>query len=239
MANYTVSSEEDVSGVREVRFTVEVGDEQVPVLLYLPAEAANVPLVFIQHPATSGKDDNFVQGTASQWAREEGWACAGIDAAMHGERSDGDPMALFANPKAFPEICAQFAAEISASIDAIVEMNDIDTSRVGYASYSMGSMLGLHAVSGDDRFKAAAFFAVGAGNLAGPTAGDGSAIAGLTDVATLIVGKSDDELVPRASTEELYEAIGGVKELKWLPGGHFEMGADIRETAVEWLRAQL
>ena len=235
MANFTVTNERDVSGVREVRITIDMGEEQVPLLVYLPEKAAGAPLVFIQHPATSSKDDAFVQGTAAQWARDEGWTCAGIDAPNHGERL-GDPMSLFSDSDAFPAIRAQFAAEIAAAIDVIAETEDVDTGRVGYASYSMGSMLGIHAVAADPRFKAAAFFAVGAGQLAGPVAGNESAVPGLTDVATLIVGKSSDELVPRAATEELYEAIGGTKELKYLPGGHFEMGPDIVLTAVEWLR---
>ena len=239
MVHFEVKNERDVSGIREVRITLDVGDERVPLLAYLPEEPREAPLVFIQHPATSSKDDSFVQGTALQWAQRFSWACAGIDAPFHGERGRANPMSLFSDPGAFPKIRAQFAAEISVAIDALVEAEGVDDERVAYMSYSMGSMLGLHAVAGDPRFRAAAFFAVGAGSLAGPTDGDESAVPGLEGVATLIVGKQSDELVSRESTEELYEAIQGTKELKWLPGGHFEMGGDIVTTAEEWLRENL
>ncbi len=238
MTKFTVTNERDVSGAREVRITIDVGEQRVPLLAYLPAQSATAPLVFIQHPATGSKEDYFVQGTAALWTREEGWACAGIDAPQHGERG-GDPMSLFSNPHDFAAIRAQFANEIAAAIDTIAKTENVDATRTAYVSYSMGSMLGLHAVAADPRFKAAAFFAVGAGKLAGPVDGDGSPVPGLTGVATLIVGKQSDELVPRASTEELYEAIGGTKELKYLPGGHFEMGPDIATTAADWLHEHL
>jgi predicted esterase len=54
-----------------------------------------------------------------------------------------------------------------------------------------------------------------------------------------IVGKLHDELIPRAATEALYNALPGQKEITWLPGGHFEIGPDVVRAAGEWIRKWL
>jgi fermentation-respiration switch protein FrsA (DUF1100 family) len=103
----------------------------------------------------------------------------------------------------------------------------------------MGSMLGLPAVAIDGRFKAAVFCLVGEGGLAGAASGSTSYVAKLGRVAVRVVGKTHDELIPRESTEALYEALPGDKDIVWLPGGHFEIGPDVIKAAGEWLKEHL
>lgn len=225
--------------LREVRFSLEVAGERVPGLMFLPPEPEGpLPLVLIQHPATSTKDDYFVEEPAKAWAKR-GWACAGLDAPLHGERTVHDPMAIFRDRGRFPDIAAQFAAEVTAAIDTLAEAYPLDLSRLGFVGYSMGSMLGIPAVAADGRFKAAAFCLVGEGGLAGPASGPGSHVGGLAGVAVRILGKTNDELIPRQATESLYEALTGVKDLVWLPGGHFEIGPDVIRAAGDWLKEHL
>jgi len=225
--------------VREVRFWVEGPHEDVPGLAYLPATTdVPLPLVLIQHPAMSSKDDYFVADVARQWVRR-GWICGGIDAPLHGEREDYDPMAIFRDRERFPEIRAQFAAELSATLDALTDELPVDAARIGYVGYSMGSMLGVPAVAEDGRFRAAAFCLVGEGGLVGPAEGEGSMLAGLATVAVRIVGKEQDELIPRSATEALYDALPGTKDIVWLPGGHFEIGPDVVKAAGDWLKGRL
>lgn len=230
--------ERSAGGAREVRFSLLVAEEYVPGLLYLPQGGGPFPLVLIQHPATSSKDDFFVAGTARAWVRH-GWACGGIDAPFHGDRDRFDPMALFGDQGRLPAIRTQFAKEVSAVIDALAERYPVDTGRLGYAAYSMGSMLGVEAVARDGRFKAAALAAVGEGGLAGPATGPDSVVHNLAGVALRIIGKESDELIPREATERLYKALPGEKELAWLPGGHFSMGEDVIATLEEWLLGKL
>lgn len=225
--------------LREVRFSLEVGDERVPGLMFLPPEPEGpLPLVLIQHPATSSKDDYFVEEPAKAWARR-GWACAGLDAPLHGERTNHDPMAIFRDRGRFPAIAAQFAAEVTAVVDALARVYPLDLTRLGFAGYSMGSMLGIPAVSADGRFKAAVFCLVGEGGLAGPATGPESHVGGLARVAVRIVGKTNDELIPRQATEALYDALKGTKDIVWLPGGHFEIGPDVIKAAGDWLKEHL
>src|SRR6185436_4785804 len=97
----------------------------------------------------------------------------------------------------------------------------VNMERLGFVGYSMGSMLGLPAVARDGRFKAAAFCLVGEGGLVGAVEGPGADAPRLSGVAVRIVGKLQDQLIPRERTEALYESLPGQKDIRWLPGGHF------------------
>lgn len=222
-----------------VRFSFELNGERVPGIAWMPSEATEpMPLVFIQHPATSSKDDYFITQPGQLWARHD-WICVGLDAPMHGNREDFDPMGLFREKDRYPVIAAQFAAEVSAAIDHLAERFPINMSRLGYVGYSMGSMLGIPAVSRDGRFRAAAFCLVGEGGLAGPASGEGSDVPGLRNVAVRIVAKQQDELIPREATEALFNALEGEKDLLWRPGGHFEIGPDVIDAAGDWMKRHL
>lgn len=225
--------------IREVRFSFDLAGETVPGLLYLPTEWAEpVPLVLIQHPGMGSKDDYFVAEVARQWARR-GWACGGLDAPLHGERAGHDPMSLFRQPEKFPALRAQFAAEVTTCIDLLAASYPVNLGRLGFAGYSMGSMLGIPAVARDGRFKAAAFCLVGEGGIVGEVEGPDADVPRLGGVAVRVVGKLQDQLIPRASTEALYNALPGTKDIAWLPGGHFEIGPDVITSAGDWLKAKL
>lgn len=58
-------------------------------------------------------------------------------------------------------------------------------------------------------------------------------------MAVRIVAKTSDELIPRAATEALYEALPGEKDIVWLPGGHFEIGPNVIEAAGDWMKRWL
>jgi len=239
MANALQTHELPMGNLREVQFWFREGPEHVPGLLYLPAEHAEpMPLVLIQHPGMGSKEDYFVADVAKAWARR-GWICAGLDAPLHGERASADPMSLFRNPERYPEIRAQFAAEVRTMLELLPERFPIDTGRVGFVGYSMGSMLGIPAVARSGKFKAAAFCLVGEGGLVGAAEGPDSDIPLLKDVAVRVVGKLQDQLIPRERTEALYNALPGEKDIRWFPGGHFEIGPDVIRAAEEWLLAKL
>lgn len=231
------ASEQLIGDLREVHFFLDVDGEAVPGLLVLATDPAEPPpLLLLQHPATSSKDDYFVREVALRWA-QRGWACAGIDAPLHGERRLYDPLSLFRDPSRYGAITAQFAREVGATVDELRARYGLSASRLGYVGYSMGSMLGIPAVARDGRFNAAAFCLVGEGGMVGPARGPD--VQALADVAVRIVGKLGDELIPRAATEALYDALPGRKEIVWLPGGHFEIGPDVVRAAEEWMKLWL
>ncbi|MDZ7728175.1 MAG: hypothetical protein U5Q44_08235 [Dehalococcoidia bacterium] len=235
-----LSTREDMeNGLRSVRFSFTCDGERVPGVAWMPAgEDEPMPLVFIQHPATSSKDDFFVEEPGRLWA-QRGWICAGLDAPMHGERNPSDPMRLLQERDRYPEVVAQFARELTMAVDELAASYPVDMGRLGYVGYSMGSMLGVPAVARDGRFAAASFCLVGEGGMVGPASGEGSDIPGLATVAVRIVAKEQDELIPRQATEALYEALPGEKDLVWKPGGHFEIGQDVIVAAGDWLHRRL
>jgi predicted esterase len=228
-----------IDDLLEVRFSFECDGEYVPGLMYLPAEPEeDLPFVLIQHPGMGSKDDYFVADVARMWARR-GWICAGLDAPMHGERRDHDPMALFRDRDRYPEVARAFAAEVAMMLDLVGAEYPVDTARLGFTGFSLGSMLGIPAVGTHGGFKVAAFCLVGEGGLVGPVTGPDSHVAGLAATAVRVVAKTNDELIPRAATEALYEALPGKKDIVWLPGGHFEIGPDVIQAAGDWLKAEL
>jgi predicted esterase len=239
MTPLRITTERARDQLLEVRFSLDV-DDRVPGLLVRPADPAGpTPLVVIQHPGTDSKDGPFVGGPARYWAREYGWTCIGLDAPLHGERDVVDPMRLFANrTRLAPDVLEQFAGEVSAAIDAVAAEHPVDLGRLGYVGYSLGAMLGLTAVARDGRFRAASFCLVGEG-LMGRATGADSVVPLLDKVAVRLVGKERDEIVPRAATEALYEALPGEKDLVWLPGGHFSIGPDVIDAAADWLVGRL
>jgi pimeloyl-ACP methyl ester carboxylesterase len=225
--------------LREARFGLDEGGEHDPAIFYLPSDAEEpLPLVLIAHPATSSKEDYFVRDAAMMWA-PRGMVCGGFDAPHHGERTTGNPLALFQDPELRARAVDQYAAELTAVVDAALALFPADASRMGFVGYSMGSMLGLPAVAQDGRFRAAAFCLVGVGGLGGSCSGPGDYASELGDVAVRVVGKTQDELIPRASTEALYEALPGEKDMVWLPGGHFEIGPDVLTAARDWMTGHL
>lgn len=238
MSRFVRITDDEIGDIHEVRFAVQHGREAVPGVLFYADGEEGMPLVVIQHPATSSKDDYFVRDVGMMWARR-GWACMGLDAPFHGERAEADPMRLLRDRERFPAVSAQFAAEIMEAIAAVAERFPVDTGRMGYVGYSMGSMLGIPAVAADGRYKAAAFCLVGEGGLLGSATAEGSPVAQLGNVAVRIVGKVSDEFFSRESTEALYAALPGEKDLAWLPGGHFEIGPDVIKSAEQWLKRML
>lgn len=236
----TLSTREQIEdGVRTVHFSFDCDGERVPGVAWMPAgETEAMPLVFIQHPATGSKDDFFVEQPGRQWA-QRGWICAGLDAPMHGDRTPNDPMRLLQERERYPEVVAQFARELSMAVDELAANYPVDMAKLGYVGYSMGSMLGVPAVARDGRFAAAAFCLVGEGGMVGTASGEGSDVPLMEHVAIRIVAKEQDELIPRAATEALYDGLPGTKDIAWKPGGHFEIGQDVIASAGEWMKQQL
>lgn len=230
------ATEQEYGGLRDVRFR----HGETPGRLWLPdGEDEPLPLVLIQHPGMSSKDDAIVAGPARAWATTHRWACLGLDAPGHGERAVGDPFAALRDPEQATAMAAQFAGEVRDAIDALTERYPVDTARLGYYGYSLGAMLGVPAVAGDGRFRAAVFAAAGTGPLSGPGGGEGSHLAALADVAVRVIAKEQDEIVAPESTMELYAGLPGQKDLVTLSGGHFAIGDDVVGSAEQWLAAKL
>lgn len=227
--------ETPLEGLALAHFSLEVEGERVPGFVYVPTEADGcLPLVLLQHPATSSKDDYFVAEPARLWANR-GWIVGGIDAPFHGERDTYDPLRLLQDRGLLAAAAQRYVRELAAVAAALAERYPVDLQRLGFVGYSLGSMFGIPAVAAHGGFRAAAFCLVGEGGLVGPAHGPESVLPGLRNTAVRIVAKMRDELIPREATQRLYDALPGEKDIVWLPGGHFEIGPDVIAAAEQWL----
>ena len=233
------ADERESGGLRDVRLRLEGAGEAVPARLWLPRGEEARPLVLIQHPGMSGKDDAIVAGPARDWARAHGWACLALDAPGHGERASADPLAALRDPERAAALADRFAAEARAVVDAVAERYAVDAARLGYYGYSLGAMLGVAVVAGDGRYRAAVLAAAGEGPLSGPATGPGSRLPALASVAVRLIAKEGDELIAREATDALFAGLPGEKDLLTLPGGHFAIGDDVTRAAEAWLAARL
>ena len=106
-------TEDNVSGLRRVRFQLKVDDEIVPGLLQIPDKEGPFPLVFIQHPGLASKDEIYISGTAKKWAEQYGWACVALDAPGHGERAIENALDALRDAEKASIMSKQFAKEIT------------------------------------------------------------------------------------------------------------------------------
>lgn len=223
------TSRTSYDGVVEQLFTLD----EIPGVLWTPEGAAGArPLIVIGHGGGQHKKAPGVAARAVRFAREGGFAVAAIDAPNHGDRPEDpeltriagrtraaidagqDPAASIAAAQAL--LAHRIVPEWRALLDALGELKQVGTDRVGYWGVSMGCGLGVPFVAADDRVRAAVL-------------GLGGASACADDAARITVPvrflvQWDDERVPRAQGLALFDAFGSAdKTMHANPGGHHEL----------------
>lgn len=239
-------------GVRATHFVISTTHSlRVPGLIWSPLDAAApLPVIILQHGATSRKEDDYIRLTALRWAAQ-GVICVAIDANEHGERQTRarDPQAIWTRPWTRRDHAVQMCVDLQRTVDYLETRADADTSRLGYVGFSMGTINGVAFVALDERVKAAAF-AIGGGNLValGPQPADPQRRADLETVAAIVdpvhfapriaprpvlmVNGLRDEAVIPAAGQALFDALGEPKRIIWYDGGHTEIGG--RELKEIW-----
>ncbi|MHB8576296.1 MAG: alpha/beta hydrolase [Dehalococcoidia bacterium] len=250
-AHTTLVSEE--SGVRIERFSfASTHGHQVPAVLYRPIDArVRPPVLVIGHGAGSSKDDPVMRGLFLHWA-EQGFACVGIDAPFHGERTAQiiDPTAILMRPFSGLHFGVQTAVDTMRLVDWVQTRSDLDAHRIGYAGFSMGTILGVQFVAVDPRVRAAVFALGGAGLLhyfAGMVPAerrhDYDLVAEALDPMhyapliaprpVLMVNGSKDTVIPAPLGYALYNSLREPRRIIWYDGGH----GDIPHEQIHAMRA--
>ncbi len=234
LALFERSAPAGFEGARCRRFEVDSRGDRVPGRLLLPAEPGPHPLILLIHGARGSIDSEYMQASAP-WVRG-GAAVASIDLPLHGERSSAklserllsgleragarpeDPLPT-ADHLLWLEFVRQAVSDLGAALDGLAGHPEIDGSRIGFAGFSLGAMLGARFCGEDARPRAAAL-ALAGGGFGPPEVDPCSAIAGLSPRPLLMVNASDDRVVVAEATERLFEAARDPKRLEWYDGDH-------------------
>jgi dienelactone hydrolase len=227
-------SDETEQGVTERGFSLVVGAQTVPGILWTPAERPVRATVLIGHGGTQHKRTPGVLSLARRLARHLDYASVAIDAPSHGDRRDApeervtlDEMrrrAAAMSPEQMSAVTARNAGAVgewTATLDAIEKTPGLH-GPFGYWGVSMGTAIGLPFVSGETRVTAAVFGLAGVGNRTGSERL--AAAAAQVTIPVLFLFQWDDELIERAHGLALYDAFGSAQKTMHInPGGHIEM----------------
>ena len=245
-------------GVHTLHFAIDsTHGERVPGLLWTPESADGpLPLVILQHGATSKKEDPYISATAWRWARE-GFVVAAIDAARHGERQSEtfDLSALWRFPWLRRDHAIQMCVDLQRTLDYLATRPEPDVNRAGYVGFSMGTINGVAFVARVPRVRAAVFFVGGARlDESWPIDDEGrmreqrlvSEIVDPAHFAPLIAPRPvlqinglKDEICPPVSAQALFDALGEPKQMLWYDGGHTDLGGGLFKAAEAFLRERL
>ncbi|MEZ4504076.1 MAG: alpha/beta hydrolase [Dehalococcoidia bacterium] len=231
-----VRSDDRLDGFRQRIYLVAPGGRDVPLALWTPLDVtAPLPLVLIGHGGGGHKQDESRLDLAARYT-SRGVAAAAIDGPWHGERALPEGAT---RPEWSGAVVDSMVADWQATLDALIELPEVDAARIGYGGVSMGTMFGLPFVVGDPRVRGAVL------GLYGFRTRDG----GIDEVATRIEADAprlrcpvlflmqwDDDLFERAGVLEVFDRIGSPeKQLLANPGLHHETPEHARAATTDFL----
>jgi dienelactone hydrolase len=224
-------SETSSDGVTEQLFTLG----EIPGVLWTPeADRGNRPLILMGHGGGQHKKAPRILARARRFAAEGGFAVAAIDVPNHGERPTSTEFGRIAteyraraatgkdtsglDTAMFTLVVGQAVAEWQAVLTAAQQLDHIGPGPVGYWGMSMGCAFGMPLVAAEPRVRAAVLGLQGASALA-------ETAAQITVPVQFLI-QWDDELMPRAQSLTLFDAIGSAeKTLHASPGKHGDLPA--------------
>ena len=206
------------AGIEEREFELSVAGNAVPGVYWAPANAPSERLVLLGHGGTSHKRIEYIVAVAKMLAAK-GIASLAIDAPGHGERA--------IEGAANPDMDA-FEQTWKAALDFIED--EIGARPTGWWGLSMGTMMGLPVTATDERIRVALLGLMG---TRGPNGKDLERFAPRVTCPVSFLVQWDDELIPRQSCLDLFDALGSKKKtLHANPGRHqavpqFELAASV------------
>jgi len=243
-------------GVVARRFDLEVGQEVVPGMHWIPAEAAaTYATVCIGHGGFQHKLYGNVPELAIQLVRSLGIGVVALDAPNHGDRSANPEAAARARDAAVraarsggrrsldPEAMQEYAKRIQmhvgewkALLDAVQQDARWAGGPFGWWGVSMGTSHGIPLIAQDGRIRAAVLGlnALAPGNTVLKEQAESITI------PILFLNQSDDELMTRDAALALWDAFGSKeKTLHINPGGHVQVPLFERKSSEEFFRRHL
>jgi pimeloyl-ACP methyl ester carboxylesterase len=227
-------------GVTRRSFSVSVGGEAVPAVIWAPAGARGPrPLVLMGHGGSQHKKTPGITARAGQLAQKYGYATLAIDAPGHGDRISREEAAVNAREvgarvtgqvtsgwtperlKMMAQRSLSAVPEWNAALEAAVGFDFVGAGGpVGYWGVSMGTAIGVPFVAQAPRITAAVF------GLAGlrPGAAEFEAAAKAITIPVEFVFQWEDAVAARDDGVALFNAFGSAEKTMHInPGGHMDI----------------
>ena len=232
-------------GVSERLFTLG----EIPGVLWTPEDARGTrPLILMGHGGGQHKKAPGILARARRFVAEGGFAVAAIDVPNHGERATDEEFDRIAaeyrarmaagedtaalDTALYTLVVGQAVAEWQAVLTAVQQLDQVGGGPAGYWGVSLGCALGMPLVAAEPRVRAAVLGLQGAPALAEAAA--------RISVPVQFLVQWDDELIPRAQSLALFDAIGSAeKTLHAHPGGHAGLPGFETDDSVRFLARQL
>lgn len=232
--------------VCERGFEVKRDGQAIPGVLWSPATASGPrALVLMGHGGSGHKRNERMVMLGHMFAADYGWCAAAIDGPVHGARGPVDD----ANHPAYramwqqQEVVQGMIEDWRATLDALSQLEAIDSTRVGYWGVSMGTMFGLPCVASEPRIRAAVLGKAGMSGSSVVRSGIDKhfeIFAANVMVPVLFAMQWDDERFERAGQLDLFDRLGSPdKRLHAYPGLHSDNGPEAFEVQAAFLARYL
>lgn len=217
------------------RFEFSSRGDRVPGRLLLPPEPRGpAPLILLQHGTGGSKESPYLD-VAVRWVHA-GAAVASIDFPLHGERTSAKLSEQFFSSLApgswddkngmteigktlWLDFTRQAVTDLRRSVDALATLDGIDETRVAFGGFSLGAIVGALFCSVEERIRGAAL-ALAGGGFGPPEIDPCNAIAAIAPRPVLFLNALQDQRVPPAASQALYEAALEPKRIEWFEAGH-------------------
>ncbi len=235
--------------LRSLVFEYTSRGDRVAARLLLPPEGDGPhPVVLVQHGAGGAKDASYLDAVAGPWAAR-GAAVASLDLPLHGGRADAKLRTLLETglqgrlqtphvTLLAEEFTRQAVADLRRAIDALDSLPMVDATRVAFAGFSLGAMVGAIFCGLDPRPGAVVLALAGAG--LGPESLDPAHyVGGIAPRPVLCVNAEQDQTIQRASAEALFRAAGEPRQQLWVPGSHDALPGNALKAMWEFMAPHL
>ncbi|MEW6200624.1 MAG: acetylxylan esterase [bacterium] len=222
-------------------------ERTVTALLVLPKNAQPpYPVLMLQHGLNASKDEIFERYGGG--LIKAGYAIFLMDGELHGERRADVSDAIIRYPIVLRDVFIQTIIDLRRAVDYLKTRNDLDTARLAYIGFSLGSYEGTVFTSIDKRIKAVIL--VVCGSLE-PTFAPLRMLPEYRELSVildperyikkiaprplLMVNANQDAVIPLEGARKLFEAAEQPKEQIFVDDGHVIAGETLVPIIVKWL----
>tara|TARA_Y100000758_G_scaffold138291_1_gene97833 strand:- start:3660 stop:4370 length:711 start_codon:yes stop_codon:yes gene_type:complete len=227
------SDEVSNEGITEREFDLTVNGQNVPGVYWRPNSGEANRIALLGHGGSTHKKVEYIQLVARLLA-QRGIAAMAIDGPGHGERASGIEVQ---SAEGFSDIwnagggTEGIVADWHAALDFIESEEGVRPAC--WWGLSMGTMMGLPVTASDSRIRVALLGLMGTW---GPNGDDLKRLAPNVLCPVRFLVQWDDEIVPRNTCLELYDALGSEKKtLHANPGIHTAVPQAEISGSVEYL----